>query len=182
MVVLSSRLVPAMAIVVGCSVAETPTDREAPAGAGLGRWGAVTYGARASVEPFERSGPLVARTLLTYTNTGSQPVELQLPAGCRVSLRAKQVNGDRSWDQARWRAVSLETTGFAVACSDTALGARLAPNGQMVATSREAPMVNDILGDSLPEGEYDISVDVLPPLGAPARVILAAGRVRLSRR
>lgn len=130
-----------------------------------------------------RSAPLALATSLTYANAGSLPVDLRVAGGCLVSLRVRQRDGGREWDQSRWRARLAQGAGFVVACTDTGARVRLPPGARVTLQVSDAPTLDDVLGDSLPEGEYDALATVFAPEGTdapPAEV--AAGRMRLQRR
>ena len=145
------------------------------------RYGSVTYEARSTIGAHTRSGPLAVHTSVIYTNTGRSPAGISIAPGCLVSLRLRSANDARSWDQVRWRARLAEHSGFVLACTDTGANFILPPGGRRTLQSRDAPSVEEILGDSLQAGEYLVTATVFPPAGDAAAppAELAAGRVQL---
>ncbi len=95
------------------------------------------------------SFPVQLAVRVTITNQGSEEAELTFPDGCVALLRAYR-DGERVWDQSS-----------DIACTMALVGMTLAPG-----ESREvgAPNVSayEILGESLPDGEYEIRAYLRP--------------------
>ena len=177
---LTTALAPLMFGVLACRETET-TAEPASTDASSARYGSVTFEARSIVGAETRSGPLAVRTSVVYTNTGRGPAEISISPGCLVSLRLRSANDGRIWDQVRWRARLAENSGFVLACTDTGARFILPPGGRRTLQTRDAPTVEEILGDSLRVGEYIVTATVFPPAGNTAAppADLAAGRVQL---
>lgn len=174
-------LAPAAWVATGCKNSQPVP--EGPSGAESARYGAVTYQARTQVGASSRSGPLSLLTSIQFANNGSRVADIIVPAGCLVSLRVRHANESRQWDQVRWRALEAQKTGFVLACADTGARLQIAPGSRAIVQSLDAPTVADVLGDSLPEGDYLVTATVFAPTGSPTALSeLSAGRVRLARR
>jgi hypothetical protein len=172
------RFTTAALLLCSCSRAESRLERDT--GAASARDGPFTYTARTEVGYRYRSGPLVLSTTISYRNTGASPAPLRFAPGCLVALRVRHAEDARQWDQVQWRSALARRSGFLVACGDTAAAIEVPGGGVVHVRASEAPTISEVLGDSLPAGEYLVRAIVYPLAGSampPAE--LDAGRVQL---
>lgn len=123
--------------------------------------GGVRYEADVAVM---ESFPVQLAGRVTMTNVGDRSVDLVFPDGCLALLRAYR-DGGRVWDQ------SSE-----IACTMVLIEMTLATGESRTV---QAPTVSayEILGDDLPDGDYEIRVYVRPNGG---EVEISAGTTALA--
>lgn len=112
------------------------------------------------------SFPVQLHTTVSVTNTTANPVNLELPGGCPVLLRAY-----RAADTTR---VAFEQGSVRV-CTMQLLLLQLAPGETQALEGRSD--AREILGDSLPDGQYVLRA-VLRPNGR--ELVLPAGEAALA--
>jgi len=111
------------------------------------------------------SFPVQLRTHVEIRNRTAKTVEIEFPDGCVVLVRAYLEGSSRAaWDQA-----------LTVGCTDALVRIRLGPGEstrQVAATG-----AREILGDSLPDGQYRLQAYLRP---RPGTVVIEAGSAPLS--
>lgn len=162
-------LVAALAIVLAAatcgdepSTAPGQSDTEPPPASGAPIvHGDIEY--RADVLVME-SFPVQLAGRVTITNRGNAAARLVFPDGCVALLRAYR-NEARVWDQ------SMD-----IACTMALVEMELAP-GESRTVQAATASGYDILGDELPDGEYEIRIYLRPEGG---EVELSAGTTDLA--
>jgi hypothetical protein len=146
------------AVLAGCGSGDPARPDE---GAAVVTDDGVRYTAATAVM---ESFPVQLRTTVSLENGGAERVDVTLRDGCVVLLAASRPGSDASaWQEAR-------------GCTMALVEVSLAP-GEVREFSSATVSAREILGDSLPDGPYDL-VAVLRPLAGTVRV--PAGRVMLA--
>lgn len=101
---------------------------------------------------------------VTVTNVTHEPVALDQWPGCfgtvllleRVPEDSDSVQLRRAvWSEEKWRSAFARATGAAIECDFTQVSRVLGPGDSYTVPLREANVrINDVLGDSLPDGRY----------------------------
>jgi hypothetical protein len=141
----------ALAIALACNdgpAAPSTDPPGVPIGSGSTMHGGVEYEATLRVM---ESFPVQIAADVTVTNRGDEPVRIVFPDGCVALLRAFTVDGeDPVWDQNR-----------DVACTLALVTVDLEP-GASTSYTTPTSSARDILGDTLPDGNYRITVYLRP--------------------
>lgn len=135
---------------------------EAGAGASVSE-GGIEYRAETRVA---ESFPVQLHTTVTMTNASAAGMDVELPGGCPVLLRARRAEDTVrvAFDQAQVRVCTMQLLQFRLAAGESR-------------TFEGSADAGEILGDSLPDGRYLLSA-VLRPNGRLVEV--PAGEVSLA--
>lgn len=158
-----ARQIAAIAMVAALGCAQGGDPQEPPSTIAAVVESGVSYSADTRVM---ESFPVQLAIIVTATNTSERSIDITFPDGCVVLLRVYRdaARTDLAWDQADH-----------VGCTMALVEWDIAPGSSE--TARAATDAGQILGDTLPDGEYWLEA-VLRPDGR--TVVVPAGSVELA--